>query len=154
MRTDRSLSGKSEGRVYDRKKRLSPFAPTPAPQGKPAVLLQCEPALITGWICLMRGYAGRQDRMLNEGVVAVSTTWAEPLRDVALPRSLALRQLVEGAGIQCGLAAGGSKQARSTSTTICPGQHGRAPTCGPHVGAVERQATRFWLGCYLATSCW
>ena len=60
-----------------------------------------EPTLITEWIRLMRGYADRQDRQLDEGVLAVSMVWAEPLRDVALPRRLALRRLAEGGDLRC-----------------------------------------------------
>lgn len=60
-----------------------------------------EPALITEWVRMMRGYAGRQDRKLDEGELAVAMTWAEPLRDVAMPRSLALRQLAAGETLHC-----------------------------------------------------
>ncbi|MGI4807736.1 MAG: HNH endonuclease domain-containing protein, partial [Janthinobacterium lividum] len=35
------------------------------------------------------------------GVLAVAMTWAEPRRDVALPRGLALRHLAEDRGLYC-----------------------------------------------------
>ncbi|MGI4800216.1 MAG: methyltransferase domain-containing protein [Janthinobacterium lividum] len=60
-----------------------------------------EPALITEWIRLMRGYASRQDRQLDEGALSVAMTWAEPLRDVAEPRRLALRRLANGEDLRC-----------------------------------------------------
>ncbi len=49
----------------------------------------------------MRSYASRQDRQLDEGVLAVAVTWAEPLRGVVLPRGLALRQLADGKELRC-----------------------------------------------------
>ncbi len=60
-----------------------------------------EPALVAEWGRLMNGYARRQDRRLDEGVLSAAMTWAEPLRDVALPRSLALRQLEAGQSLHC-----------------------------------------------------
>ena len=42
-----------------------------------------EPALITEWLRLMRGYAAGQGRTLDLGVLATAMTWAEPSRDVA-----------------------------------------------------------------------
>ena len=60
-----------------------------------------EPALVAEWARLMEAYAGRQDRHLNEGALRKAMTWSEPLRDVALPRSLALKQLETGRGLHC-----------------------------------------------------
>ena len=60
-----------------------------------------EPALITEWLRLMRGYAASQDRSLDPGVLAAAMTWAEPSRDVALPRTLALRLLGRGNALHC-----------------------------------------------------
>lgn len=60
-----------------------------------------EPALITEWLRLMRGYAVSQDRSLDPGMFAAAMTWAEPSRDVALPRSLALRLLERGNTLHC-----------------------------------------------------
>ena len=45
-----------------------------------------EPALIAEWLRLMRGYAARQGRILDEGVLGAAMTWSEPARDTALPR--------------------------------------------------------------------
>ena len=42
-----------------------------------------EPSLIAEWIRLMRGYADRQGRRLDEGRIAAAMTWAEPERDVS-----------------------------------------------------------------------
>ncbi len=60
-----------------------------------------EPALITEWLRLMRGYAAGQDRALEPGILAAAMTWAEPSRDVALSRSLALRLLERGDTLHC-----------------------------------------------------
>lgn len=60
-----------------------------------------EPALITEWLRLMRGYAAGQGRTLDLGVLATAMTWAEPSRDVALPRTLALRLLERGDVLHC-----------------------------------------------------
>jgi len=60
-----------------------------------------EPALITEWLRLMRVYAASQDRALEPGILAAAMTWAEPSRDVALPRSLALRLLERGDTLHC-----------------------------------------------------
>ena len=55
-----------------------------------------EPALINEWLRLTRGYAAGQGRPLDLGVLATAMTWAEPSRDVVLPRTLALRLLERG----------------------------------------------------------
>ncbi len=60
-----------------------------------------EPALIAEWTRLMRSYAERQGRTLDEAVVAAAMTWLEPSRDVALPRELALTQLGAGQPLYC-----------------------------------------------------
>ncbi len=60
-----------------------------------------EPALITEWMRLMRAYAARQDRALDPGILSSAMTWAEPTRDVALPRSLALQLLDRGDTLHC-----------------------------------------------------
>ncbi len=60
-----------------------------------------EPALITEWLRLIRGYAINQDRQLDPSVLATATSWSEPSRDVALPRSLALRLLESGNPLHC-----------------------------------------------------
>jgi hypothetical protein len=60
-----------------------------------------EPALIAEWCRLMRVYAGRQGRMLDEGIVAATMTWSEPSRDVVLPRERALRLIAAGSELHC-----------------------------------------------------
>ena len=45
-----------------------------------------EPALISEWCRLMRAYAGRQGKSLDEGALNRAMIWADPARDVALPR--------------------------------------------------------------------
>ncbi|MEO8883226.1 MAG: site-specific integrase [Devosia sp.] len=60
-----------------------------------------EPALIAEWVRLMRDYAVRQDRVLDEGAMAAAMTWSEPARDVALPRERALSLLRQGEALHC-----------------------------------------------------
>ena len=60
-----------------------------------------EPALINEWLRLTRGYAAGQGRPLDLGVLATAMTWAEPSRDVVLPRTLALRLLERGDALHC-----------------------------------------------------
>jgi SAM-dependent methyltransferase len=60
-----------------------------------------EPALITEWLRLMRGYAASQDRPLDTGTLSTAMTWAEPSRDVALPRAMALRLIDRGGALNC-----------------------------------------------------
>ena len=60
-----------------------------------------EPALINEWLRLTRGYAAGQGRLLDLGVFATAMTWAEPGRDVVLPRTLALRLLERGDDLHC-----------------------------------------------------
>lgn len=60
-----------------------------------------EPALVTEWARLMRGYAARQGRTLDEATLAAAMTWSEPSRGVALPRERALRLIEAGPGLHC-----------------------------------------------------
>jgi len=60
-----------------------------------------EPALITEWRRLMRAYAERQGRILNEGRLGAAMTWADPMRDVSLPRDLALKAMDQGQTVYC-----------------------------------------------------
>ena len=60
-----------------------------------------EPALVAEWARLMRGYAERQGRVLDEGRIGAAMTWADPLRDVSLPRGIALRTLAAGGVLHC-----------------------------------------------------
>ena len=60
-----------------------------------------EPALIAEWGRLMRSYAARQGRILDEGLLAAAMTWAEPSRGVVLSRERALHLIEAGAGLHC-----------------------------------------------------
>jgi SAM-dependent methyltransferase len=60
-----------------------------------------EPALIVEWLRLMRAYAARQGRILDEGVLATAMTWSEPARDTALPREKAIALLQAGEPLHC-----------------------------------------------------
>ncbi len=60
-----------------------------------------EPALVAEWLRLMRGYAARQGRTLDEGALAAAMTWSEPSRDTALPRERALALLQGGEALHC-----------------------------------------------------
>jgi SAM-dependent methyltransferase len=60
-----------------------------------------EPALITEWQRLMRGYAERQSRLLDEGRIGAAMTWADPVRDVSLPRDIALKAMGQGEPVNC-----------------------------------------------------
>jgi hypothetical protein len=44
-----------------------------------------EPALIAEWLRLMRGYAERHERKLDEGVLGAAMTWSEPIRILHCP---------------------------------------------------------------------
>jgi hypothetical protein len=60
-----------------------------------------EPALITEWQRLMRAYAESQGRMLDDGQIGLAMTWADPARDVSLPRDIALHALDQGQPVLC-----------------------------------------------------
>ena len=60
-----------------------------------------EPALIAEWMRLMRDYTARQERVLDEAAMAAAMTWAEPARDVALPRERAPSLLRHGEALHC-----------------------------------------------------
>jgi SAM-dependent methyltransferase len=60
-----------------------------------------EPALMAEWARLMRGYAERQGRVLDEGRIGAAMTWADPVRDVSLPRGIALQALEQGSPVYC-----------------------------------------------------
>jgi SAM-dependent methyltransferase len=60
-----------------------------------------EPALVAEWCRLMRIYAGRQERALDEGILAAAMVWSEPARGVLLPRERALRLIEAGTGLRC-----------------------------------------------------
>jgi SAM-dependent methyltransferase len=77
-----------------------------------------EPALVAEWCRLMRAYAGRQQRRLDEDVMAAAMTWSEPSRDVVLPRQRALYLLEAGAGLRC-VWSGRGLDARSLDMDHC-----------------------------------
>ncbi len=60
-----------------------------------------EPALTAEWARLMRGYAARQGRTLEEGRIAAAMTWSDPDRDVGVARTIALRRIKEGRAVHC-----------------------------------------------------
>ncbi|WP_426954557.1 HNH endonuclease domain-containing protein [Muricoccus radiodurans] len=60
-----------------------------------------EPALVSEWMRLMQGYAVSQGRTVEVGTMAAAMTWADPARDVALPRSRALVLMEEGTPVHC-----------------------------------------------------
>jgi hypothetical protein len=60
-----------------------------------------EPALIAEWLRLMRGYATRQGRVLDEGVMGVAMTWSEPVRETALSRERAITLMRAGETLRC-----------------------------------------------------
>ncbi len=60
-----------------------------------------EPAIVSEWACLMRDFATGQNRTLPEGAIAAAMTWADPERDVALSRGIAMRLLESGTPLHC-----------------------------------------------------
>jgi hypothetical protein len=60
-----------------------------------------EPSLIAEWARLMRGYADRQGRRLDEGRMGAAMTWSDPARDVSRPRELALGIMAAGGSLHC-----------------------------------------------------
>ena len=60
-----------------------------------------EPALIAEWLRLMREYAARQNRVLDEGVLGTAMTWSEPTRDTAVVRERARALLDAGGTLHC-----------------------------------------------------
>ncbi len=55
-----------------------------------------EPAIVAEWKLLMRTYADRQDRQLDEQTLADAMKWLEPERDVRLAREEADRLMAAG----------------------------------------------------------
>jgi HNH endonuclease len=60
-----------------------------------------EPALVSEWMRLMQGYAAAQGRTAEAGAMVAAMTWADPVRDVALPRARALALMDGGAAVHC-----------------------------------------------------
>lgn len=60
-----------------------------------------EPAQVAEWMRLIRGYAERQGRPLDEGRLAAAINWSDPDRDVSLSRAIALRRIEEGESVRC-----------------------------------------------------
>lgn len=52
-----------------------------------------EPALVTEWARLMKDYADRQGRRIEDGQVTAAMVWSEPNRDVKVAREQATRLL-------------------------------------------------------------
>ena len=88
-----------------------------------------EPAIVAEWKLLMRTYADRQDRQLDEQTLADAMRWLEPERDVRLAREEADRLLAGDRSIASG-PGGGYPAATSTSITASRGQSGPAATSG------------------------
>ncbi|PWR03364.1 methyltransferase type 12 [Meridianimarinicoccus roseus] len=59
-----------------------------------------EPALIAEWTRVMEGYAMRQGRRIDPGLVAAAMAWHDPGRNVSFARRRAL-QLVETGDLKC-----------------------------------------------------
>jgi hypothetical protein len=59
-----------------------------------------EPALLAEWARLIKGYALRQHRAVDENTLVAALAWSDPARDVGLARGQALR-LLESGGLQC-----------------------------------------------------
>ena len=77
-----------------------------------------EPALVAEWCRLMRAYAGRQERAVDESVMAAAMTWSEPSRGVVLPRERALYLIEAGSGLRC-VWSGRGLDARSLDIDHC-----------------------------------
>jgi SAM-dependent methyltransferase len=60
-----------------------------------------EPSLIAEWSRLMRGYAERQGRRLDEGRIGAAMTWSDPKRDVSRPKEIALTIMAIGEPLHC-----------------------------------------------------
>jgi hypothetical protein len=59
-----------------------------------------EPALVSEWIRLIKFYASRQGRSVEDNVVPVAMTWEEPTRDVRVARERATK-LSEAGQLYC-----------------------------------------------------
>jgi hypothetical protein len=59
-----------------------------------------EPALLAEWARLIKGYALRQHRTVDENTLVAALAWSDPARDVTLARGQAM-QLLQGGGLQC-----------------------------------------------------
>ena len=57
--------------------------------------------MIAEWLRLMRDYAVRQGRVLDEGAMGAAMTWSEPTRDTAVPRERAIALLRAGGTLSC-----------------------------------------------------
>ena len=60
-----------------------------------------EPSLTAEWARLIRGYADRQGRRLDEARIAAAMTWADPKRDVAVPQIIVGDLLRAGQTVRC-----------------------------------------------------
>ncbi len=59
-----------------------------------------EPAIIAEWMRVTRGYATKQDRLVDSGRLAAAMTWSDPTRDVSVPRKRA-EQLLSARPLYC-----------------------------------------------------
>ncbi len=59
-----------------------------------------EPVVVAEWSEMIRGYAQGQDRRIDESKIKEAMVWAEPERDVKIPRKQAIR-LLEGKQLFC-----------------------------------------------------
>lgn len=55
-----------------------------------------EPSLMAEWTRLIRGYAERQGRPVDEAKLIEAMAWADPARDVSRPRAIALELIGRG----------------------------------------------------------
>lgn len=60
-----------------------------------------EPALVSEWTRLMKGYATGRGQKIDEGVAAAAMAWSDPDRDVGSARELALGLLKTGRTLDC-----------------------------------------------------
>ena len=60
-----------------------------------------EPSLTAEWIRLMRAYADKQGRRLDEGRIAAAMTWAEPERSVSLVQKISVEMMAAGHPLCC-----------------------------------------------------
>lgn len=105
LATSRSRSTRPDGTLVLDGSSLAAFGSMRVPRhlwtamGRFAVWI--EPALVTEWMRLMRGYAATQGRNVEAGAMAAAMTWSDPERDVALPRARALALMEEGQPVHC-----------------------------------------------------
>jgi hypothetical protein len=60
-----------------------------------------EPALISEWVRLTKGYAASQGRRLDDTIINHAMAWSDPGRDVSFARQLAIDLLKSGTSVRC-----------------------------------------------------